>query len=104
MPDIPTGRAGRTLGGPADPAAPGQTPVLELGIMDDAEDQFIGTLRTLAQEQRRNEREILLTKSRSATLTEEEKQRLRELYRHTATNVQATIDWQRRPKTAIMAD
>ena len=55
--------------------------VLELGILDDAADQFLGTLRTLAAEQRRNAREALLMKSRSTPLTEEEKQQLRELYR-----------------------
>ena len=48
--------------------------------MDDAAEQFIGTLRSLAQEQRRNEREALLEKSRQQALTEPEKQRLRELY------------------------
>ncbi len=55
--------------------------VLELGILDDAADQFLGTLRTLAAEQRRAEREALLRKSRHSPLTDEEKQRLRELYR-----------------------
>ena len=55
--------------------------VHELGILDDAEEQFLGTLRSLALEQRRAEREALLDKSRSTPLSEEEKQRLRELYR-----------------------
>ncbi len=55
--------------------------VLELGILDDATEQFLGTLRTLAVEQLRTEREKLLLKSRHSPLTEEEKQRLRELYR-----------------------
>ena len=55
--------------------------VLALGILDDAAEQFLGTLRTLAAEQLRSERETLLAKSRHAPLTEEEKQRLRELYR-----------------------
>ena len=54
--------------------------VLELGLQDDAAEQFLGTLRTLALEQRRIEREKLLAKSRATALTEEEKQRLRELY------------------------
>jgi DNA primase len=54
--------------------------VLELGIAEDAAEQFIGTLRTLSDEQRRAERETLLTKSRGEALTQEEKQRLRELY------------------------
>jgi DNA primase len=55
--------------------------VLDLGLLDDAEEQFLGTLRALAAEQRRTEREALLAKSQAAPLTEEEKQRLRELYR-----------------------
>jgi len=54
--------------------------VLDLGLLDDAAEQFLGTLRTLALEQRRIERETLLAKSRTSPLTEEEKQRLRELY------------------------
>jgi len=54
--------------------------VLELGLQDDSTEQFLGTLRTLALEQRRIEREKLLAKSRMEPLTEEEKQRLRELY------------------------
>ena len=59
----------------------GKLAVLELGIIDDAEEQLAGTLRGLAQEQLRAEREALLTKSRSEPLTPDEKQRLRELYR-----------------------
>lgn len=55
--------------------------ILELGILDDAAEQFLGTLRMLGAEQLRVEREALLTKSRASELTEEEKQRLRELYR-----------------------
>ncbi len=55
--------------------------VLELGILDDAAEQFLGTLRMLGAEKTRAEREALLTKSRASELTEEEKQRLRELYR-----------------------
>jgi DNA primase len=55
--------------------------VLDLGILDDAEEQLLGTLRALGAEQRRAEREALLAKSRLAPLTTEEKQRLRELYR-----------------------
>ncbi|MGB5251962.1 MAG: DNA primase [Sedimenticolaceae bacterium] len=55
--------------------------VLDLGIPQDAPDQFLGTLRALGDEQRRVERESLLAKSREAPLTQEEKQRLRELYR-----------------------
>ena len=55
--------------------------MLGLGILDDAAEQFLGTLRTLASEQLRSEREELLAKSRHSPLTEEEKQRLRELYR-----------------------
>jgi DNA primase len=55
--------------------------VLELGLADDAAQQFLGTLQALSAEQRRSEREKLLTKSRSQPLSETEKQRLRELYR-----------------------
>jgi len=55
--------------------------VLDLGILEDAPEQFLGTLLSLAADQRRAEREMLLTKSRGTPLTEEEKQRLRELYR-----------------------
>jgi DNA primase len=55
--------------------------VLDLGIVDDAETQFTGTLRGLAKEQVRAERENLLAKSRHGPLSEEEKQRLRELFR-----------------------
>jgi DNA primase len=55
--------------------------VLDLGIPQDAPDQFLGTLRALSDEQRRVEREALLAKSRETPLTQEEKQRLRELYR-----------------------
>ena len=55
--------------------------VLDLGLADDAAQQFVGTLQALAAEQQRSEREKLLTKSRSQPLSEAEKQRLRELYR-----------------------
>jgi DNA primase len=55
--------------------------VLDLGVLDDAPEQFVGTLSSLAADQRRSERETLLTKSRESPLSEEEKQRLRELYR-----------------------
>jgi DNA primase len=55
--------------------------VLDLGIPQDAPDQFLGTLRALSDEQRRGERESLLAKSRETPLTQQEKQRLRELYR-----------------------
>jgi len=58
----------------------GKLAVLDLGILEDAPDQFIGTLRSLCAEQRRGEREALLTKSRTSALTDDEKQRLRELY------------------------
>ena len=59
--------------------------VLELGILDDAAEQFIGTLRGLAIQQRRQKCDALLAKSRHAPLTEEEKQQLRELIKQTAT-------------------
>ena len=55
--------------------------VLELGILEDAAEQFVGTLRSLAADHRRAERETLLAKSRVSPLSEEEKQQLRELYR-----------------------
>ena len=55
--------------------------VLDLGLTDDAAQQFVGTLQALAAEQQRSEREKLLAKSRSQPLSETEKQRLRELYR-----------------------
>ncbi|MBT8051899.1 MAG: DNA primase [Gammaproteobacteria bacterium] len=55
--------------------------VLDLGVLDDAPEQFVGTLSSLAADQRRSQRENLLTKSRESPLSEEEKQRLRELYR-----------------------
>ncbi len=55
--------------------------VLDLGLADDAAQQFLGTLQALCAEQQRSEREKLLTKSRSQPLSETEKQRLRELYR-----------------------
>ena len=61
--------------------------VLDLGLADDAEQQFIGTLQTLATEQQRAEREKLLIKSRSEPLSETEKQRLRELYRPSAASL-----------------
>ena len=55
--------------------------ILELGILDDAAEQFRGTLDRLTQEQRREECDALLSKSRDAPLTSEEKQRLTELLR-----------------------
>jgi len=55
--------------------------VLDLGVLNDAPEQFVGTLLSLAADQRRSERESLLTKSRESALSEQEKQRLRELYR-----------------------
>ena len=61
--------------------------VLDLGLADDAAQQFIGTLQTLATEQQRSEREKLLAKSRSEPLSETEKQRLRELYRPPAASL-----------------
>lgn len=59
----------------------GKLAVLPLGVLDDAQPQFVGTLRTLANGQRRAEREALLLKSREAPLSDPEKQRLRELFR-----------------------
>ena len=55
--------------------------VLDLGVLEDAAEQFVGTLRSLAANHRRAERDALLEKSRLTSLSEEEKQRLRELYR-----------------------
>ena len=54
--------------------------VADLGLLGDEEEQFIGTLRGLVQEQRRVERDTLLAKGQAGALTDEEKQRLRELY------------------------
>ncbi|MCB1772603.1 MAG: DNA primase [Gammaproteobacteria bacterium] len=54
--------------------------VIDLGLLDDEDEQFIGTLRGLCQEQRRAERDALLAKSQVELLSDEEKQRLRELY------------------------
>lgn len=53
--------------------------VLDLGLVDDAPEQFVGTLRGLAAEQRRAECDALLEKSRGESLSDDEKQRLREL-------------------------
>ncbi len=55
--------------------------VLALGPLDDAEEQLVGTLRGLSQQQRLAEREALLEKSRTTALSADEKQQLRELYR-----------------------
>jgi len=54
--------------------------VYDLGLLDDAAEQFVGTLRGLAKQRRRVERTALLEKSQTTPLSEEEKQRLRELY------------------------
>jgi len=54
--------------------------VLDLGVVDDAAEQFVGTLSALGREQRRQEREALLQKSRTQPLSDDEKQRLRDLY------------------------
>ena len=54
--------------------------IVDLGLLGDEDEQFIGTLRGLSQEQRRAERDALLAKSQVGALTDEEKQRLRELY------------------------
>jgi DNA primase len=53
--------------------------VLDLGILDDAAEQFVGTLRGLAQEYRRARCDELLAKSRQQALSDNEKQQLREL-------------------------
>jgi len=65
--------------------------VFDLGILDDAAEQFVGTLQSLAAGQLRAEREMLLAKSRLSPLSEEEKQRLRELYRMPAAE-QGNVD------------
>ena len=54
---------------------------LDLGLPGDAADQLAGSLRTLVEQRRRQEREALLKKSQAVPLSAEEKQRLRELYR-----------------------
>ena len=68
----------------ADPATRGhlaRLAVTGLTVVDDAEEQFIGSLRALIRDGRRIEREAILAKSRGGPLSDEEKQRLRELYR-----------------------
>jgi DNA primase len=68
----------------ADPTTRGhlaKLAVTELTVIDDAEDQFVGSLRALVREGRRIEREAILAKSQAGALSDEEKQRLRELYR-----------------------
>ena len=57
--------------------------VLELGVLDDSAEQFRGTLLRLSQQQRRDECDALLSKSREEPLSREEKQRLTELLRAT---------------------
>lgn len=58
----------------------GRLATADLGILDDAADQFVGTLRSLRVERLKAERAALLEKSRESTLTTEEKQRLKELF------------------------
>lgn len=55
--------------------------VLELGILDDAADQFLGTLRTLAAEQRRNDPRGAADEEPLHPAHGRRKQQLRELYR-----------------------
>jgi DNA primase len=54
--------------------------MMDVGPLDDAEDQLVGCLRGLVAERRRLEREELLEKSRSQPPSDVEKQRLKELY------------------------
>ncbi len=58
-----------------------QLAVAELAVEDDAAEQFRGVLRKLIETQRTRQRASLLDKGRPSSLSEEEKQRLRELYR-----------------------
>jgi DNA primase len=53
--------------------------VLELGILDDAADQFVGTLRQLVKEQRHTRCAQLLEKHSREPLSDNEKQELKEL-------------------------
>lgn len=58
-----------------------QLAVLRLIVQDDAAEQLIGALRALAEQKTRAERLTFHQKGRPSEWTEEEKQRLRELYR-----------------------
>ncbi|BAN68494.1 DNA primase [endosymbiont of unidentified scaly snail isolate Monju] len=58
-----------------------QLAVAELAVQDDAAEQLAGILRRLIEKQRAEQREALLKSASLSTMSEEEKQRLRELYR-----------------------
>ncbi len=58
-----------------------QLAVTELAVQDDAIEQFTGILRRLIEKQQAEQREALLKSASLSTMSEEEKQRLRELYR-----------------------
>jgi len=58
-----------------------QLAVAELAVQDDAAEQLVGILRRLIDKQRVEQREALLKSASLSTMSEEEKQRLRELYR-----------------------
>ncbi len=84
QPDIPSAALVERWEDPTTRKHLARLAVLDLGLSDDAEHQFVGTLRALAAEQQRSEREKLLEKSRNQPLSPAEKQRLRELYRDQA--------------------
>lgn len=58
-----------------------QLAVAELAVQDDAGAQLVGIIESLQREQVRQSREQLLAKQSPRALSEEEKQRLRELYK-----------------------
>jgi DNA primase len=58
-----------------------QLAVAELAVQDDAGDQFCGILQRLIDQQLSRQRSQLLKNAAPSSMSEEEKQRLRELYR-----------------------
>ena len=62
-----------------------QLAVTELAVQDDAPEQLQGILRRLLEKQQAAQRQALLSTTSPSSLSEEEKQRLRELYRRKRT-------------------
>ena len=58
-----------------------QLAVAELAVQDDASEQLLGILQRLIENQRTQQRSELLKNTTPSSMSEEEKQRLRELYR-----------------------
>jgi len=58
-----------------------QLAIADIAVQDDAAEQLAGIVASLLRQQQRAQREQLLEKSSPSSMTEEEKQRLRELYR-----------------------